>query len=411
MGETALTGVQSNNNLTPIDSGEVPRKVRDVALNEVAVVGVYATQQARRIPDKSSFDLCLESLDGALADAGLSRADVDGMAVEWPGPGGIAGDISSWARVLGHDLSWVSEGFMDNSGARGVLKAAAAISGGLCEVAVVGGAQTGMFSSGPVQLDLTLEFTDLWDAYVVPMFALVAARHMYEYGTTAEQLATVAVSIRNLGYTNPEAVMFGKPAITVDDVLSSRMIASPFHMLDLCINAEGGGAVVLTSVDRARDLRQPAVTVLGGGTQLHQAPYKNPPLYRDVGQVGGAAMRRALGQAGLTVADLDVLSLYDPNSFEIIRQLEALGVCAIGEGGAYVEDVGIGLGSPLPVNPDGGLLSYAWNGLQHQTLRVVELVRQLRGTAVHQVDGARTGLAANAGSAPGHQSIIVLGRS
>ncbi|HTK68064.1 MAG TPA: thiolase family protein [Pseudonocardia sp.] len=387
-----------------------------MALRDVAVVGVAPTKQARRLKDVTEFDLVLTALDEALADAGLVRADVDGVALEWPGPGGIpgkgpfeAGDPSSWARVLGHDLAWVSDGMLDTAGAKGVLKAAAAVSAGLCDVAVVGGAQSGAFS-GAVDVPVRLEFTDVWGAYVVPVFGLVAARHMHEFGTTSEQLAAVAVSIRNLGYRNPEAVMFGKDPITVDDVLASRMIASPFHLLDLCVNAEGGGVLVLTSTERARDLRQPVVSILGGGMQFHEAPYKNPPLYREVGRMGAAAAERAFRMAGIGPSDLDVMALYDPNTFEVIRQLEVLGICKEGEGGPYVESVGIGLDSPLPVNTDGGLLSYAWNGTQHMTLRVAEVVRQLRGAAVHQVPDAEVGLAANAGSGASHQELLILGR-
>jgi len=387
-----------------------------MALHDVAIVGVAPTRQAKRLRDVTEFGLILGALDTALADAGLCRADVDGVALEWPGPGGIpgngpfdAGDVTSWARVLGHDLSWVSDGALDTAGAKGVLKAAAAVSAGLCDVAVVGGAQSGAFS-GAVNVPYVLEFTDVWGAYVVPVFGLVAARHMHEFGTTSEQLASVAVSIRNLGYRNPEAVMYGKDPITVDDVLSSRMIATPFHLLDVCVNAEGGGVVVLTTLERARDLRQPVVCVLGGGMQFHEAPYKNPPLYREVGRVGAAAAERAYRMAGIAPQDLDVMAVYDPNTFEVIRQLEVFGICKEGEGGPYVESVGIGLDSPLPVNTDGGLLSYAWNGTQHMTLRVIEVVRQLRGSAVHQVPGAEIGLAANAGSGASHQQLLVLGK-
>lgn len=388
--------------------------VQTVNLKDVAIVGVGATEQAKRIQGETLFGLVVSAMDSALDDAGLTRDDVDGVALEWPRPGrpelGRTGDAASWGRVLGHDLSWISDSFTDVAGIRGVLKAASGIAAGLCEVAVVGGAQTGMFSSGPVNVPDPLEFSDIWDAYVVPFFALVAQRHMYEFGTTPEQLATVAATIRNYGYTNPEAVMYGKPQITIADVLASRTVASPFHLLDLCVSAEGGGAVVLTSVERARDLKQPAVAVLGGGMQFHEAPYKNPPIYRTVGRVGAAAASRMFAQSGLSIEDIDVMALYDPNSFEIIRTLECLGVCKEGEGGPYVESVGIGLESPLPVNVDGGLLSYAWNGMQHQTLRIIEVVRQLRGTAVHQVPNARAGVAANAGSGASHQEVILLGK-
>ncbi|MCW2620964.1 MAG: hypothetical protein JWL64_566 [Frankiales bacterium] len=383
-------------------------------LREVAVVGVHATEQAWRLAGRTPFDLTREALDGALADAGLSRSDVDGMAVDWPGPGGLVDEAASWARVLGHDLSWTSDGMLDRAGTRGVMKAAAAVATGLCDVAVVGGGQCGGRSAGtPIGVSGAggLEFSDAWGAYVLPHFALVAARHMYEFGTTPHQLATAAATIRNLGYTNPEAVMHGKAALTAQDVLASRMVASPFHLLDCCIAAEGGGAVVLTTLERARDLPHPPVELLGGAMQFHGAPYANPAVYREIRTLGVDAARRAFAMAGVTPADIDVAAVYDANSFEVLRQLEIIGVCAEGEGGPYVEQVGIGLDSPLPVNPDGGCLSYAWNGIHQQTLKVVEAVRQLRGTAVHQVPGVELALAGNAGTGAGHLELAIFGRS
>jgi acetyl-CoA acetyltransferase len=381
---------------------------------DVAIVGVYATRQAWRIADRTPFELVCEAVDGALADAGLSRGDVDGVAVDWPGPGGVRGEASSWSRVLNRDLAWTSDGLLDRAGVRGVVKAAAAISAGLCDVAVIGGGQCGTRVRGTpvgVQGSGTLEFTDPWGAYVVPWSALVAARHMHEFGTTPEQLAAAAVTIRNYGYRNPEAVMYGRAPITVDDVLASRMVASPFHLLDCCVAAEGGAAVVLTTRERARDLPAAGVEILGAGMQFHGAPYANPVVYRDIRQLGVDAAHRAYSMAGIGAADLDVAALYDSNSFEVVRQLEIIGICGEGEGGPYVAGTGIGLGSPLPVNTDGGCLSYAWNGLHQQTLKVVEIVRQLRGEAVFQVKGAEIGIAGNAGTGAGHLELAILGRT
>lgn len=381
-----------------------------MALREVAVVGVHATEQAWKLQGRQAFDLTVEALDGALTDAGLQRSDLDGVALDWLGPGGVPGEASSWARVLGHDVAWTSDGYMDTSGVRGVLKGAAAIAAGLCEVVALGGAGVGARSTGTPVTPPRSEFTDVWGAYVLPLFGLVAARHMYEFGTTPEHLAAVAVTIRNLGYANPEAVMFGKAPISIEDVLESRMVSSPFHLLDCCIAAEGGAALILTSVERARDLQQPVVAILGGGMQASFGPYSNPALYRDIRMLGVTAAERALATAGMTIADIDVLSIYDANSFEVIRQLEILGVCSEGEGGPYIHDVGIGLESPLPVNLDGGCLSYAWSGTQQQTLKVIDIVRQLRGTAVHQVNNAQAGLATNAGTGAGHIEVAVLGK-
>jgi acetyl-CoA acetyltransferase len=383
-----------------------------MALRDVALVGVYATEQARRLPHRSSLDLAQESVLGAVADAGLRPEDVDGVAADWPGPGGAVGEAASWARVLGRPLSWVSDGLLDAAGARGVLKAAAAISAGLCDVVVVGGGLAGRFGRGQTVggADGFIEFTDVWGAYVVPLFALVAQGHMHRFGTTPEQIATVSATIRNAGSTNPEAAMYGKGPYTVDDILAAPMLATPLRLLDVCIAAEGGAALVLTTVDRARDLPHPPVAILGGGMEFSGAAYVSPPRYPTVGRLGADAAARALGMAGLAARDIDVFSLYDPNSFEVIRQLEILGLCPEGEGGPFVEGGNIAAGGSAPVNPDGGCLAYAWNGTQQMTLKVVEAVRQLRGTAVHQVEGAETAVATNAGSAAGHYELIVLGK-
>jgi len=376
------------------------------------IVGVHATEQARALPHRTPMDLALEAVTGAIADAGLRPSDVDGAQLDWPGPGGVPGEGSSWARIFGRDLRWTSDAMLDNAGSRGLLKAAAAIGCGFADTVVVGGCKlaTRDQGEGPIGAGVPLEFTDVWGSYVVAQFALVASRHMHEFGTTPEQLATVAATIRGNGTTNPEAVMFGKGPYTVADVLASRLVATPFHLLDCCIVGEGGAALVVTTAERARDLPHVPVAVLGGGMEYHQAAYANPALFREVGMLGQDAATRAFGMAGITPADIDVFSLYDPNSFEIIRQLEALGVCAQGEGGPLVESGAIGLDGKHPVNPDGGCLAYAWNGTQQMTLKVVEAVRQLRGSAVHQIDGAELAAVGNAGSGAQHYEMSLLGR-
>jgi acetyl-CoA acetyltransferase len=381
-----------------------------VSLSDVAIVGIYATEQGRQLPHRSALDLAQEAVFGAIADAGLTPADVDGVAADWPGPGGHPGEPASWARVFGHPLRWTSDGMLDAAGSRGILKAAAAIDAGLCDVAVVGGAMAGRFRGASVGPGTEpLEFTDVWGAYVVPLFALIATSHMHEFGTTPEQVALTAATIRNNGHVNPEAMMYGKGPYTVEDVLASPMLASPLHRLEICLAGEGGAAVVLTSVERARGLPHLPVRVLGGCMEFSGAPYVSPPQYREVGRLGADAAQRAFSMAGVDVADVDVFNLYDPNSFEIIRQVETMGLCGEGEGGAFVEEGHIALDGRHPVNPDGGCLSYAWNGTQQMTLKAVECVRQLRGTAVNQIPGAGVAVAANAGSAAGHYEIAVLG--
>jgi acetyl-CoA acetyltransferase len=380
---------------------------------QAVVVGIHATEQALSLPHRTAMDLALEAVQGAIADAGLSPSDVDGAQADWPGPGGVPDEGSSWARMFGRNLRWTSDSMLDNAGSRGLLKAAAAVQAGYADTVVVGGCR--LVSRGPdnapIGAGVPLEFTDVWGSYVVAQFALVAARHMHEYGTTPRQLAEVAATIRNNGSTNPEAMMYGRGPYTADDVLASRMVATPFHLLDCCIVGEGGAAFVVTTAERARDLRHPPVAVLGGAMEYHQAASANPALYREVGQIGRDAAARSFAMAGVTPHDVDVFSLSDPNSFEVIRQLEALGVCAEGEGGPLAASGAIAVDGKHPVNPDGGCLSYAWNGTQQMTLKVVEAVRQLRGRAVHQIDGAEIAVVGNAGSGAQHYEMSVLGRA
>lgn len=383
---------------------------RDDARRAV-VVGVHATDQALSLPHRTPHDLALEAALGAIRDAGLDPREVDGAQLDWSGPGGAAGEGSSWARLLG-DLAWTSDAQLDNSGVRGLLKASAAVGAGLAHTVVVGGCKLVSRGTGnaPVGAGAPLEFADVWGSYVVAQFALVAARHMHRFGTTPEQLALVAATIRNAGSTNPEAMMAGRGPYSVADVLASRLVATPFHLLDCCIVGEGGAAFVVTTAERAADLPATPVALLGGAMEYHQAAYADPPRYDEVGQIGRRAGARAFGAAGRGPQDVDVFALYDPNSFEVIRQLEALGLCAEGEGGPLVETGAIGVDGKHPVNPDGGCLAHAWNGTQQMSLRVIEAVRQLRGTAVHQVPDARTAVVANAGAGAQHYELAVLGR-
>jgi acetyl-CoA acetyltransferase len=379
-----------------------------MSLQDVAIVGVHATEQAKQI-NRTTFDISWEAVSGALEDAGLTPDDVDGAAVTWPGPGGLIGDVASWGRFLGRGgLSWTADGAAGTGGVKAVMTAAAAISAGLCETVVIGGGRAGVDAERRV----LHEFSDPWGAWGVTVYALVAQRHMYEFGTKPEHLAKVAATIRNHGHANPEAVLFGRGPYTIDDVLASPIVATPFHLLDVSIFAQGGAAVVVTTLERARDLRQQPIVVLGAGYEVRQANYVNPPIYADVGQIGKKAAERVFGQAGMGPEDIDVFCLYDPNSFEIIRQFEALGLCKEGEGGPFVADHDLSVDGDVPTNPDGGLLSYAWCHMQTQTMKVIEAVKQLRGQAgPRQVKDAAVAIAANAGAGSHHWEMALFGRA
>jgi acetyl-CoA acetyltransferase len=250
-------------------------------------------------------------------------------------------------------------------------------------------------------------------------FALMARRHMIEHGTTPEQLALVAATIRNNGHVNPEAVYHGRGPFTVDDILESRMVADPFHLLECSMTSEGGCGLVLTTADRARGVATTPVWILGAGGDTFGPAYVVPPVWdlrgrtdgTPAGYVGRRAARSAFAQAGLTATDVDVAELYDPFSFEIIRQLEAFGFCGEGEGGAFVEDGHLAPGGRLPVTTDGGTMSYSHAGLNVQMLqRVIRGVQQLRGTCTSgQVDRAEVALCSNGGSGALFCDVMVLG--
>jgi acetyl-CoA acetyltransferase len=381
---------------------------------EPVIVGVYTTKQARRLEGRYSQDVVFEAVLGAIADAGLSPREVDGAAIDWPGPGGAPGDAASWAPFLHQPLSWIDIHHMDTAGVRGVLKAASAIESGLCEVAVVGSGSAGVYSAGgqAVGSDMGMEFGEPYGASTLSHFALVAQRHMHEFGTTQEQIAHISATIRNHGHVNPEASGYGAGPYDVERILASPLIATPLHRLDCCLINEGGAALVLTTAERARDLKARPVRILGGAMEFYDGNYANPALYRDQRDLGKAAAKKTFGRAGVSVADVDVFSVYDPCSFEVLRLFEMLGACKEGEGGAFCAGDRLTLAGTHPTNLDGGMLAYSWTGTAQLTMKAIEGVRQVRGTAGnHQVPDAELALVSNAGSGAMHIEMMLLGRA
>lgn len=378
----------------------------------VAVAGVGVTRQARRL-EQSTLEACLEAARAALDDAGMSLDEVDGIAGRWPGPGGTVFHPGSadWGSLLGLPLRWVSDTYPQ--GIPAALEAAAAIEAGLCSTVLVLGGQAGELGGGSVASYTRPdnEFVATWGAFTAAQFALVAQRYLHTYGVAWERIARVAVTIRNHGHVNPEAVMHGRGPYTLDDVMAAPRVAEPFGRLDLCLANEGAAAMVITSESRARDLDRPVVRIVGGGCEWYRQQYVQPARYEEVGLIGQDAARRAYAASGLTPADLDVLQVYDVNSFEVVRQLEVLGFCAPGEGADLLDDLDIGLGGDLPVNTDGGLMSASHIGWGAPTLRIVEAVRQLRGEAGdRQVPGARTAMAGGAGAGAQYYNLMLLQR-
>ena len=392
-------------------------------LQQARVVGVHTTRQARSLTHDDlagsapggtasvALAACLEAALGALADAGLTPADVDGIAGRWPGPGGTVMHPGSvdWTSLLGHPLRWVQDTYPQ--GVPAVLDAAAAIAAGLCHPVLIGGGQAGIRAGGAVAAYTRPdnELVAPWGAFTAVHFAMVAQRQLHLDPAYRQAAAEVAATIRTRGHENPEAVMHGRGPYTAADVLAAPMIASPLTLLDLCLATEGAAAMVISAADRAGDTRAP-VQVLGGASEWHRQQYVDPARHEEVWTLGRDAAAPAYATAGLAPADVDVALLYDINSVEVLRQLEVTGLCGPGEAPGYVTDLGIGAGAAVPVNPDGGLLSYSHIGWGGPTLKVVEAVHQLRGEAgPRQVDGAEVALVTGAGSGAQYHNTLLLG--
>jgi len=342
----------------------------------VAVAGVHE-HPTRFAPDKTAYQIMAESARGALADAGLSIRDVDGLFTSGVGPG--LGIVSLAQHLDLRPTFLDSQAIGGSSFVSHCLHAAAAIHAGLCSVALVVYGSTAaserfaIGTGGGVPSDPPDQFELPFGPTIVGSYALVAQRHMHEYGTTSEQLAEIAVTMRRHATANPHA-KYREP-ITVDDVLASRVISSPLHLLDCCIISDGGGALVLTSAERARDLAKRPALILGGAEAVqHQGIGR-----RDLCDVAARQTGRlALARAGVGHADVDLCMVYDSYTITVLVTLEALGFCAPGEGGAFCANGRIGLGGVLPTNTDGGGLSSNHPGMRGIFL-VIEAVRQLRG--------------------------------
>jgi acetyl-CoA acetyltransferase len=282
-----------------------------------------------------------------------------------------------------------------------------ALQAGLCDVALIcyGATQrTGAGRMTPAAEQPAYE-TPHGPRYPMIAYALAAARHMHVYGTTREQLAEVAVAARAWAALNPDA--FERDPLTVEDVLASRMVMEPLTVRDCCLLTDGAGAVVLTRPDRARDLAKPPVHFLGGGAASYNRAVSEMPDLTTTAAVDSG--RRAYAMAGLGPRDMDVLQLYDAFTINVLLFLEDLGFCEKGEGGAFASAQRIGPGGALPVNTNGGGLSFCHPGM-YGIFTLIEATRQLRGEAgARQVPGAATALCHGNGGTLSHQATVILG--
>ena len=380
---------------------------------DIAVVGVGLTRQAKRL-EQSTLSVCLEAVTAALADAGIAKEQVDGICGRWPGPGGTVFQPGSadWAGLLGIPVRWIGDTYPQ--GVPAALDAAAAISAGLCEtVLVVGGQAGGLGRDGGRVADYTRpdnEFVAPFGSFTAAQFALVAQVYLDRYRPRREAIAEVAATIRNFGHKNPNAVLAGRGPFTAADVLASPPIAEPLHLLELCLATEGAAAMVLTTLERARDCPHVPIRLLGGGDEWLRQQYVDPPRFDEVWSIGTDAGRRMWEASGLGPADVDVAEIYDINAFEVVRQFEVLGFCGPGEGAEFAAETGLGPGGGLPTNTDGGLLSFSHIGWGGPTLKIIEAVRQLRGEAgERQVADAGVAIVSGAGSGAQYYNVLLLG--
>jgi acetyl-CoA acetyltransferase len=356
-----------------------------------------------------------QALQRALADSGLAKGELDGYA----GVGMGADQAPTFTEYLGIKHHRYIDGTMTGGSSFEfhIQHAAAAIRQGLCEaVAITYGSNflsamgrslgTGGFLSAGQRVAGTAQYEAPYGNTLVGSYALAARRHMHEFGTTSEQLAAIAVGVREYAGLNPSA-MYRDP-ITVDDVVGSRLIADPLHKLDCCVVSDGGGAIIVTTAERARDLRQPPVYVLGAaGSQTHWNISQMPDFTSTAAASCGP---EALAQAGIRPDEIDTLQLYDSFTITVMMLIEGLGLCPKGEGGAFVAEGNLRKGGRVPLNTDGGGLSSCHPGMRGIFL-LAEATRQLRGQAGEaQVPDCSIAVACGSGGWLSCIGAVVLGK-
>jgi acetyl-CoA acetyltransferase len=382
-------------------------------ITDTRIVGI-GESRCGKVPDRSALQLHSDAARAALDDAGLTLADIDGLITTpvrvepWNMPCGVV------ASFLGVQPAYLST--LDLAGASGaamIHHAAMAVASGQCNTVLCVAGQNLLTNRTRASAVQTMaesgaahaQFETPYGLLVASNYALIAQRHMHEYGTTAAQLAEVAVTIRRHASLNPNAHQT-KP-ITVQDVLNSPMITSPLKRFDCALVSDGAAAAIVTSADRARDLKQKPVRLLGQGYGLSHSYVGEALNLPFSGAVQSG--RKAFAMAGVTHADIDVAELYDCFTITVIIELEDLGFCRKGEGGAFVQGGRIALGGELPVTTHGGLLSACHPGLGGGFFHVLEGVRQLRGQAgARQVDNAKLALVhGNGGTIAIHCTLIL----
>ncbi len=373
----------------------------------VIIAGAAETDQVGKLPGHSTLALHLEAAVNAVRDAGLRLRDIDGIAtVSAPGPVQVA-------HALGIVPRWI-----DGTGVGGtsfllhVRHAAAAIRAGYAQTVLVTHGESGRSRIGATPFrgspsSPTGQFEAPYGTFgPTTTFTITALRYMKDFGLTHEQLAYVAVAQRQWAAKNPRAAY--RDPITVEEVLASRLIAYPFHLLECCLVTDGGGALVITSADRAAEFGKPAVHVLGTG-ESSETPLISQMADFTASQAFRLAGEAAFAEAGVGPSDVGHLMIYDAFAHVPIYGLEALGFVGRGEAGAFIAEGHTEPGGVLPLNTNGGGLSYTHTGM-YGMFAITEAVRQVRGEAAAQVGPPDISVVLGNGGTFSTAGVLVLGR-
>lgn len=380
---------------------------------KTAIVGAADTEVGV-IKHMGATQLCVDAILRVLADAGIDKGAVDGLVT----CNSMAEPYMYHAEAIAEYLQifpryCVSVGAGGGTTFTALHQAASAIASGICHTVVIAMAdslRSGLSRDRALAVQSSTGHSQFERPYGMPVpgyYALIARAHMQEFGTTPEQLAAVAVSTRKHAERNPAAQM--RTPISIEDVLNSRLIADPLHLLDCSLVSDGGAAIVMTSAERARDFRQPPVYLLGVGEgHNHEHISQAHSLTTSAAVESG---QRAYKMAGVGPRDIDFAGIYDCFTPVVLIELEDLGFCAKGEGGPFVAAGNIEPGGSLPVNTHGGLLSHCHPGNPGSMFALTEAVFQLRGQAsARQVTKANIALVHGQGGIMSSHCTIILGR-
>lgn len=380
---------------------------------KVAIVGAADTNVGV-VPNLGATQLCVDAVLRAIDDAGISKDQIDGLIT----CNSMAEPILYHAEAIAEYMQIFPKYCMSVNTGGGttfsvIHHAASAILTGMCDTVLITMAdslKSGLTKEQAMATQASTghrQFEIPYGPSVPALYALIAQAHMHEYGTTAEQYAAIAVACRKHANLNPTAQM--RDLITVEDVVNSRMIADPLHLLDCSLISDGGSAVIMTSAERANDFKNSPVYILGVGEghnheHISQARSLTTSAAFEAGQ-------RAYQMAGLGPKDMDFAQLYDCFTPTVLIELEDLGFCEKGEGGAFVESGAIELGGEIPINTHGGLLSHCHPGNPGSMFALTEAVWQLRRNAgTRQVPNAEVALVHAQGGIMSSHTTLILGR-